>query len=191
MHQKHSRLFSYVATAATVAITAAMIAVGAPTASAANRAINVNAAISGFSMSTINVKAGETVDITVKNTDAAIPHDLSIGSSFKVEVAGGKSATKSYTAPAKAGSYPFICSVTGHSQTMKGNVVVSAAGAAAAPAAAAPADQVKKVPAGGVQTGGGSTASGVTNGNLLTLGGGLLVAAMMSVLFGTRVARRD
>jgi plastocyanin len=193
MHQKHSRLFSYVATAATVAITAAMIAVGAPTASAANRAINVNAAISGFSVSTINVKAGETVDITIKNTDAAIPHDLTIAAaSFKVEAAGGKTATKSLTAPTKAGSYPYICSVPGHSATMKGNLVVSAAGAAAAaPAAAAPTDQVKKVPAGGVQTGGGSTASGVTNGNLLTLGGGLLVAAMMSVLFGTRVARRD
>jgi hypothetical protein len=128
-----------------------------------------------------------------------MPHDITIGDAgnFKV-VSSGPKTCKTLTAPAKAGSYKYICSVQGHSGTMFGNLVVGgaaaaaapAAGAAAAPAAGAAAPQVATVPAGGVQTGGGSTA-GLTHVNLLTLGGGLLVAAMMSVLLGTRVARKN
>jgi heme/copper-type cytochrome/quinol oxidase subunit 2 len=196
MHRKlHNRMFTYVAAAATVAVAAAMIAVGAPAASAAPRTIAVVGKITGFGTPTINVKAGEQVSICLTSPD--MPHDLTISDlNFKV-ASTGPSTCKTLTAPAAAGSHPFICSVQGHSGTMKGSLVVGAAAgaapAAAAPAAAAPAagaPQVAVVPAGGVQTGGGSTA-GLTHVNLLTLGGGLLVAAMMSVLLGTRVARKN
>ena len=50
--------------------------------------------------------------------------------------------------------------------------------------------QVSQVPSEGVDTGGGST-SGVNQVGLLTLGGGLLMAAGMSVLFGRRFTRTD
>jgi plastocyanin len=189
----HNRMFTYVASAATVAVAAAMIAVGAPAASAAPRTIDVTGKITGFSMKTINVKAGEQVSICLTAPD--MPHDLTIGDAgnFKV-VSSGPKVCKTLTAPAKAGSYKYICSVLGHSGTMNGSLVVGAAAAGAAPAAApaagAAAPQVAAAPAGGVQTGGGSTA-GLTHVNLLTLGGGLLVAAMMSVLLGTRVARKN
>jgi uncharacterized cupredoxin-like copper-binding protein len=205
----HNRFLTYVAAAGTVVIAAAMIAVGAPAASAA-KSITVTGVITGFTPKTINVTAGEQVTITFKNGDAAIPHDLSIPAAggFKVSAAGGKTATKSFTAPAKSGSYKFFCSIPGHEQAgMVGSLVVASAGAGAPAAPAAPkagttapkasgagapasAPQVNKVPAGGVQAGGGSTA-GVTHVSLLTLGGGLLVAAMMTALLGWRVARRD
>jgi plastocyanin len=190
----HNRMFTFVASAATVAVAAAMIAVGAPAASAAPRTIDVIGKIQGFSMKTINVKAGEQVSICLTSPD--MPHDLTIGDAgnFKV-VSSGPKVCKTLTAPAKAGTYKYICSVLGHAGTMNGSLVVGAAAAGAAPAAApaagaAAAPQVAEAPAGGVQTGGGSTA-GLTHVNLLTLGGGLLVAAMMSVLLGTRVARRN
>jgi plastocyanin len=189
----HNRMFTYVAAAATVAVAAAMIAVGAPAASAAPREIAVEGKIMGFGPKTINVKAGEEVSICLTSPD--MPHDLTIGDlNYKVVSAGPK-VCKTLKAPAAAGSHKFVCSVTGHGGMMFGNLVVAAAAGAAAPAAdaaAPPADapQVGAIPAGGVQTGGGSTA-GLSHVNLLTLGGGLLVAAMMSVLLGTRVARKN
>jgi hypothetical protein len=50
--------------------------------------------------------------------------------------------------------------------------------------------QVPRVPTGGIDSGGGSTA-GLNHAGLLMLGGGLLLAAAMSALFGRRVSRRD
>jgi hypothetical protein len=50
--------------------------------------------------------------------------------------------------------------------------------------------QVPRVPVGGVDSGGGSTA-GLNHLGLWMLGGGLLLAAGMTALFGRRVARRD
>jgi uncharacterized cupredoxin-like copper-binding protein len=182
----HNRMFTCVAAAATVAVAAAMIAVGAPSASAAPRTINVNSTITApyFAPKTINVAAGEAVSICVKTPD--VPHDITVASPAFVVKSG---ACGNFTAPAKAGTYKFVCSISGHEQLgMVGSFVVGEAGAKAPAAAAAP--QVGAVPSGGVQTGGGSTA-GLSHVNLLTLGGGLLVAAMMSVLLGTRVARRN
>jgi nitrite reductase (NO-forming) len=204
MQRKHNRFFTYVAGTATVAIAAAMIAIGAPAASAATRTINVGGVITAFTPKTINVTAGESVSICLKSNDT--DHDLTISSlGFKVaSKAGGPAVCKTLVAPAAAGSHKFICSLPGHEQAgMVGSLVVKAAGAPApggapapqqAPGAPAPqqapgAPQAD-APAGGVQTGGGSTA-GVTNVNLLTLGGGLLFAAMMTALLGCRVARRD
>ena len=207
MQQKqHNRIFSYVAAAATVAIAAAMIAVGAPAASAATRTINVSGVITGFSSSTINVKAGESVSICLKSKDT--DHDLTIaGLGFKVaSKAGGAAVCKTLTAPAKAGSQKFVCSLPGHASAgMVGKLVVSAAAGASAPAApsagskagssaGSPADsaapQVGSTPAGGVQAGGGSTA-GTTHVSLLLLGGGLLIAAMMSGVLGLRANRKN
>jgi uncharacterized cupredoxin-like copper-binding protein len=193
MQHKQNRIFTYVAGVATVAITAAMIAVGAPAASAATRTINVSGVITGFSQSTINVTAGETVSICLTSTD--IDHDLTIAAlNFKVVSAKGVKSCKTLVVPAAAGSKDYICSLPGHAAAgMKGKLVIAGtAGASpAAPGAATPADPAQAVPAAGAaQTGGGSTA-GLTNVNVLMLGGGLLIAAMMSALLGLRATRRD
>jgi uncharacterized cupredoxin-like copper-binding protein len=197
MQHKRNRIFTSVAGAATVAIAAALIAVGAPAASAATRTINVSGVITGFSQSTINVTAGETVSICLTSTD--IEHDLTIASlNFKVVSAKGVKACKTLVVPAAAGTKSFICSLPGHASAgMKGNLVIKAAAGGAGgaggagPAAPGPASpQVDPAPQGGSGLGGGSTA-GLTDVNLLMLGGGLLIAAMMSALLGLRITRRD
>ena len=208
-HKQNNRFFSYAAAAATVGIAAAMITVSAPAASAATRTINVGGVITAFTPSTINVTAGETVSICLKSNDT--DHDLTISAlGFKVaSKAGGPAVCKTLTVPTKAGSNKFICSLPGHEAAgMVGSLVVKAAsGGASAPKAPAPqapgagapqapgadapgAPQVNPAPVGPAQTGGGSTA-GVSHVSMLTLGGGLMFAAMMSALFGWRVAKRD
>lgn len=207
-HTRPSRFVSFVAASATAAAAAgALMVVVAPSASAAPRVINVSGMITAFTPKTINVKAGEMVSICLTSDDkpTPIPHDLTIASvGFKVATTGPK-VCKTLTAPAAAGSVKFICSVGGHEQAgMVGSLVVAAGGPAAPPAAVPPAAgppaavppaavppaQVPAVPNGGVASGGGSTAS-YTNPGLVTLGGGLLMAAFMSALLGWRVARRD
>jgi len=119
MHRKLSnRMSTYVASAATVAVAAAMIAVGAPAASAAPRTIAVEGKIMGFSMKTIDVKAGEEVSICLTSPD--MPHDLTVSDlNFKV-ASSGPSTCKTLTAPAAAGTHKYVCSVTGHAGTMFG-----------------------------------------------------------------------
>ena len=199
-HTRPSRFVTFVAASATAAAAAgALMVVVAPSASAAPRVIQVSGVITGFTPKTINVKAGEAVSIclTSKDTD----HDLTIADvGFKVTAPTGPAVCKTLTAPAKAGTHKFICSIAGHEQAgMVGSLVVAAGGPAAPPGAvppaavppgAAPPAQVPKVPGGGVASGGGSTAA-YTNPGLVTLGGGLLMAAFMSALLGWRVARRD
>lgn len=194
-HKQHNRIFTYVAGVATVAIAAAMIAVGAPSASAATRVINVSGVITGFSQKTISVKAGETVSICLTSTD--IDHDLTIASlNFKVAAAKGAKVCKTLVVPTATGSKPFVCSLPGHASAgMTGNLVIRTAGPAApapapGPVAGPGGSPQADPPVGAVQTGGGSTA-GLTHVSLLMLGGGLLIAAMMSGLLGLRVTRRD
>ena len=199
-HTRPSRFVTFVAASATAAAAAgALMVVVAPSASAAPRVIQVSGSITAFAPKTINVKAGEAVSICLKSTDT--DHDLTIADiGFKVTAPTGPAVCKTLTAPAKAGTHKFICSIAGHEQAgMVGSLVVAAGGPAAPPGAvppaavppgAAPPAQVPVVPGGGVSSGGGSTAA-YTNPGLVTLGGGLLMAAFMSALLGWRVARRD
>jgi len=185
-HKQHKRIFTYVASVATVAIAAALIAVGAPAASAAPRVINVTGIITGFTPKTINVTAGEQVSICLTSSDTN--HDLTISTvnNFQVVAPTGPAVCKTLTAPAKAGTHKFICSIPGHeSAGMVGSLVVAPAGAAV-PAA----PQVKQVPASGAQTGGRATV-GLTHVSRLMLGGGVLIVAILSALLGWRVARKD
>ena len=188
---QHSRIFSYVASAATVAIATALLALGAMSASAAPRVINVEGVITGFTPKAINVAAGEEVSICLTSPDT--DHDLTIATlNFQVVAPTGPAVCKTLTAPSKAGKHKFICSILGHEAAgMVGSLVVAAPGAAApvAPGAGA-APQGGQVPAAGVQTGGDSTTR-LVHVSPLTLGGGLLIAGMMSALLGWRVARKD
>jgi len=192
---------------------AAMIAVGAPSATAAVAVTVSGKLVGGFTPTVVHVTAGVPTTITYKNTDSS-DHDFTVTDlSFQVAAAGGASASKVLTATAaQVGSHKFICSISGHSALMFGTLIVDPAGtktvpataaagtpAVAGSAAAGPAAanlsgvagaQVSSIPSGGVQTGGGSTA-GFAHSGLMTLGGGLLMAAFMSAFYGRRVARRN
>ena len=87
--------------------------------------ITVNASEFSFSPSTIVVRAGENLTITLKNT-GKMPHDLSI-SDLKVKtkvLQPGQSETITVK-PAKAGMYEIICTVPGHAaKGMRGLLMV-------------------------------------------------------------------
>ena len=193
---QHHRTLLYVASGATAAIAAALIAVGAPTASAAPgdpRVIDVSGIITGFTPKTINVTAGEQVSLCLTSPDT--DHDLTIPTvnNFQVIAKTGPAVCKTLTAPAKVGTHRFICSIPGHeSAGMVGSLVVAAAGAAApeAPPAAPPAAPLAGAAPQGGQVPAGSPSAGLSVSPLM-LGVGLLIAAMMSALLGWRVARKD
>jgi plastocyanin len=78
-----------------------------------------------FSPSTLTVTVGQPVQITFKN-GGAYSHNLTItalGVKTKT-IQPGQEDTISFT-PAKAGQYPFICTVPGHADKgMKGTLIV-------------------------------------------------------------------
>ena len=152
-HKQHNRIFTYVALAATTGVAAALVALGAPAASAAPRVINVNGIITAFTPKTINVAAGEEVSICLTSPDT--DHDLTIPSinNFQVIAPTGPAVCKTLTAPDKAGTHKFICSIPGHEAAgMVGSLVVAAPGApppagpAAPPAPTGAAPQAGQVP---------------------------------------------
>jgi plastocyanin len=72
-----------------------------------------------FAPKNLTVKPGATV--TVKNEDSATHTVTGSGKAFDTgDIASGKS--KTFTAPAKAGSYTYICSIH---QYMQGTLTVS------------------------------------------------------------------
>ena len=190
-----NRIAKFAAIAATATLSAAMIAVSAPAASAADHVIGTS---------------GDTF------TPSTLPGVVAIGDTITFNGLDGHNATSTagsvakFASPAGVASYKYTTTTAGkhtydctfHSG-MVGSFTVAAAAGGAAPAPAAPAPaapapkadapaapapagpapstqgQVSEVPSGGIQTGGGSTA-GFNNGGLVTLGGGLLMASFMS-----------
>jgi len=202
-HKQHNRIFTYVAATATVAVAAALIAVGAPAVSAvgapavsaAPRVINVNGIITAFTPKTINVSAGEEVSICLTSPD--IDHDLTIPTvnKFQVVAPQGPAVCKTLTVPTATGTHKFICSIPGHEAAgMVGSFVIAAAGSAVPAAPAAPsagtAPQAGQVPAGGAQA---DLRPLVDLGQVtpLMLGAAVLIAALMCALLGWVVARRN
>ena len=80
-----------------------------------------------FSPSTITVKAGQTVTITLKNT-GQIKHNFtadagSTGSTANVDLDPGSTQTLSFTAPTAAGTVSFHCAF--HPTQMTGTITVT------------------------------------------------------------------
>ncbi|MFI5099770.1 MAG: cupredoxin domain-containing protein [Actinomycetes bacterium] len=91
----------------TAGCSAATSAAGSPVASASSTTAGSGPTlvISGFAFSTLTVKPG--VQVSVSNQDS-VAHTVKVnGTSIDVTVSGGGHAT--FTAPAKAGSYPLTC----------------------------------------------------------------------------------
>jgi azurin len=107
-----------------------------------------------YNLTTLQVKAGSTVKLTLKNdaTSPAMQHDWVLvqpGKEQAIALAGitagpgkdyipdsadiiahtkltkpGESDTITFTAPAKAGDYPYHCTFPGHYPLMKGTLTV-------------------------------------------------------------------
>jgi uncharacterized cupredoxin-like copper-binding protein len=77
-----------------------------------------------FTLSTKTVKHG-TVTFSVKNGGAGLMHDFKINGKKTPVLSPGKSASLTVTF-AKAGSYPYQCTVAGHAAAgMKGTLKVT------------------------------------------------------------------
>ena len=86
--------------------------------------INVSGSEFAFTPSTINVKKGQKVEITFKNT-GDFPHNMTIeGVASSKTIQPGEEDTFSFTAD-KAGSYSYSCTVDSHTEKgMTGTLTV-------------------------------------------------------------------
>jgi plastocyanin len=78
-----------------------------------------------FKPASIEVQAGQPVELTLRNT-GAIRHDFALaeGVSKRVKVSadGGKTARATFTVE-RPGTYTFVCSVSGHAEVgMRGTI---------------------------------------------------------------------
>ena len=107
-----------------------------------------------YDKQTLTVKAGETVELTFKNTSKQMPHNfvlLAKGSDYMALgmkgiqagptknyvpesdkvlahtklLKGGESETIKFTAPKEPGDYPFVCTFPGHPGSMNGILKVT------------------------------------------------------------------
>ena len=101
-----------------------------PTAPAGTTQLEISASNLAFDKTSLSAPAGKPVQLTLRNRDASIPHNVSIytnrsasQSIFKGELDTGP-ADKVYSIPANSnpGTYFFRCDV--HPDTMTGNFVV-------------------------------------------------------------------
>ncbi len=97
------------------------------TASGSGSPLNVTVTATEFKFdpATINAAPGQTINVTLKNTGSVDHTFVFAPANFKMTVAAGKSDTKSFTAPAAAGTYDFDCDIAGHKEAgMVGKLVV-------------------------------------------------------------------
>ena len=208
----HNRVFKLVAIAATTVIAAAMIAVGAPSASAVTHTVQVPAGQNLFTpqnLGTINV--GDT--ITWKNNDVhnVVSANIPAGATpFESPILSGPSATFSLTVTSP-GNYRYLCTLhasvadanaaTQPTTEMVGQFTVvgtaippipagTTAGGTTPAGTSAAGSQISSVPMGGVQAGGGSTVGFSRSGLIAALGGGLLILAFFSAPRTKRVVRQ-
>lgn len=87
--------------------------------------VTVNATEFKFDPASITAKAGQTVNLTVKNAGTVQHTWVQKDSNVKLTIDPGKTAAQTFTAPSKAGTYQFECDVPGHKEAgMVGQLVV-------------------------------------------------------------------
>ena len=92
----------------------ALVPVSPVAASETTQAITLTLGDYHFTPDTIEVTAGQTVSLTLTNTDTLTPHNFIIkdeaaGLDIDIDVSAGKTSTVEFT-PAIPGSYTFYCS---------------------------------------------------------------------------------
>jgi uncharacterized cupredoxin-like copper-binding protein len=116
------RALSAILVAGVVLVTGAQV-VQAASAHAAATTVNVTAVEYKFKLSTTTVKHG-TVSFKVQNK-GHLPHDFKIDGKVTSLISPGSTATLKVTF-AKAGKYPYLCTVPGHAALgMKGTLTVT------------------------------------------------------------------
>ncbi len=96
----------------------------APAAIDGARQVNLTASDTRFLPSTLTLKAGEAVNVVIRNTDETV-HDFTVPAlGVHVTVEPGLEVTVGLR-PSVAGTYPFLCTAVGHAEAgMLGTVVV-------------------------------------------------------------------
>ena len=117
--------FLIVAACAAVLAPSAGSALAAPASHSATKTTTVTVAATNFKfkLSKMSVPKGK-VSFVVTNK-STIPHDFKINGKVTPMIKGGKSATLVVTF-AKAGKFPYLCTVPGHAAAgMKGTLTVT------------------------------------------------------------------
>ena len=87
--------------------------------------VTVTATEFKFDPATINATPGQTVNLSVKNNGSVQHTWVQKDSNVTLTVDPGKTATKTFTAPSKAGTYVIECDIAGHKEAgMVGQLVV-------------------------------------------------------------------
>jgi plastocyanin len=93
--------------------------------SANTMAVGIEAKDFEFSPTTLDVGAGQKITLTFKNTGAA-EHNFSITSlNVNQDLAAGKTATVTFTAPSSAGDVQYFCEYHKDSKNMVGTLHVT------------------------------------------------------------------
>ncbi len=88
--------------------------------------ITITATDFKFDPNTINATPGQTINVTLVNKGSST-HTFVVkdANNFKISADPGQSTKGTFTAPANAGTYQFICDVPGHAeQGMTGQIIV-------------------------------------------------------------------
>ena len=121
----------FVLVLAAIAVTSLLLVAcgggGGSTGGSSAGAQNVTASANEFKFdpATINAAPGQTINLTVKNTGSVQHTWVQKESNVKLTIDPGKTATQTFTAPSKAGTYVFECDVPGHKEAgMTGQLIV-------------------------------------------------------------------
>lgn len=78
-----------------------------------------------FDPPTITAAPGQTINLTVKNTGSVQHTWIQKDANVKLTIDPGKTATQTFNAPSKAGTYTYECDVPGHKEAgMTGQLIV-------------------------------------------------------------------
>ncbi|MGE5264680.1 MAG: cupredoxin domain-containing protein [Acidobacteriota bacterium] len=87
--------------------------------------VTVTATEFKFDPATITAAPGQSINLTVKNNGSVQHTWVQKDSNVTMTIDPGKSTTKTFTAPSKAGTYVIECDIAGHKEAgMVGQLVV-------------------------------------------------------------------
>jgi plastocyanin len=121
------RTILLLAVVALAALALAACGGGAASSGGGGTALNVTVTATEFKYdpAVINATAGQTINLTLKNTGSVQHTFVLANANVKLTIDPGKSATQTFNAPAAAGTYTFECDIAGHKEAgMVGQLIV-------------------------------------------------------------------